>query len=69
MKTLKAATYLAIALHFSRKVLQKSSRAKPVDMPKPSITDFSITPEMLKTVASKLASMDIKAKSRPIAPV
>jgi hypothetical protein len=69
MNTLKAATYLAIALYFTRKVLQKASRAKPVDMPKRNLTDFSITPEMLKTVVSKLASMDIKAKSRPIAPV
>ena len=69
MNALKTATYLAIALYFARKVLQKSSRAKSVDMPKPDSTDFSITPEMLKKVVSKLASMDIKAKSRPIAPV
>lgn len=41
MKTLKAATYLAIALHFARKVLQKSSPVKPVDMPKLGIKDFS----------------------------
>ena len=41
MKTLKAATYLAIALHFARKVLQKASPVKPVDMPKPGIKDFS----------------------------
>ena len=41
MKTLKAATYLAIALHFARKVLQKSSPVKPGDMPKPGIKDFS----------------------------
>lgn len=41
MKTLKAATYLAIALHFARKVLQKSSPVKPVDMPKPGVKEFS----------------------------
>ena len=69
MNALKTATYLAIALYFARKVLQKSSRAKSVDMPKPDSTDFSITPEKLKKVASKLASMNIKAKSRPITPV
>lgn len=36
---------------------------------KANTVEFSITPEKLKIVASKLASMDIKAKSRPIAPV
>lgn len=41
MNTLKAATYLAIALHFVRKVLQKASPVKPVDMPTPKIKDFS----------------------------
>ena len=38
---MKAATYLAIALHFARKVLQKSSPVKPVDMPTPGLKDFS----------------------------
>jgi hypothetical protein len=36
---------------------------------KANTVEFSITPEKLKIVASKLASMDIKANSRPIAPV
>lgn len=36
---------------------------------KANTVDFSITPEKLKKAASKLASMDIKANSRPIAPV
>ncbi len=36
---------------------------------KANTVEFTITPEMLKKVASKLASMDIKATSRPIAPV
>jgi len=36
---------------------------------KANTVDFSITPETLKKVSSKLASMNIKAKSRPIAPV
>lgn len=36
---------------------------------KANTVEFSITPETLKKVSSKLASMNIKAKSRPIAPV
>jgi hypothetical protein len=46
--------------------LQKVYRPSYV---KANTVEFSITPEKLKIVASKLASMDIKAKSRPIAPV
>ena len=41
MNTLKAASYLAIALHFARKVLQKLSQVKLVDMPKPGVKEFS----------------------------